>query len=550
MGDRLPHWVPWTVLAVVVVAVALVTRPLLPVDETRYLAVAWEMWVRGDFLVPHLNGATYSHKPPLLFWLMNAGWWVFGVNEWTPRLVAPLFALGSLFLTARLARQLWPDDDRAAAFAPWLLFGCGFWTLFTTLTMFDMMLAFFAAAGISGVLTAWRGERFKGFAILALAVGFGVLAKGPAILLHVLPVALSAPWWARQNPADGGISPGNWRGWYAGVLGAVVAGAVIALAWAVPAGIAGGEAYRDAIFWGQSAGRMVESFAHRRAWWWYLAVFPGLILPWILWPGLWRAAGQGIRQAGQEFGQRLCTVWFAFAFAVFSMISGKQLHYLLPEFPAVALLMARWLSSGLSNGRLPERPTLADRLALGGLGIVLGTLMIATEVVPLPWELPPWFPLLEGWWGGVPLAVGIWVLLRGWPDIERAPRAVALLPVVTVVAVHLAAAPVVGSVYNLEPIARHLKEMERDGIPLANFGKYHGQYHFLGRLEKPIAVMGVREGDEGRFLTAHPDGRVVAYYENLPVQAEPIASYIFRRRTVAIWEAQTLIDHPGIGERR
>ena len=94
----------WTGLWAVVMAAALFTRPLMPMDETRYLAVAWDMWMSGDFLVPRLNGETYSHKPPLLFWLINLGWGVFGVNEWSPRLVAPLFGLASLFLTQRLAR--------------------------------------------------------------------------------------------------------------------------------------------------------------------------------------------------------------------------------------------------------------------------------------------------------------------------------------------------------------------------------------------------------------------------------------------------------------
>ena len=60
--DRTP-WV-WTGLWIVVMAAAVLTRPLMPVDETRYLAVAWEMWLGGDYLVPHLNGETYSHKPP------------------------------------------------------------------------------------------------------------------------------------------------------------------------------------------------------------------------------------------------------------------------------------------------------------------------------------------------------------------------------------------------------------------------------------------------------------------------------------------------------
>jgi 4-amino-4-deoxy-L-arabinose transferase-like glycosyltransferase len=70
----------------VLVVVALTVRPLLPVDETRYLSVAWEMWLRHDWLVPHLNGSPYPDKPPLLFWGILLGWRVFGVNVWWPRL--------------------------------------------------------------------------------------------------------------------------------------------------------------------------------------------------------------------------------------------------------------------------------------------------------------------------------------------------------------------------------------------------------------------------------------------------------------------------------
>lgn len=63
----------WTGLWLVLLAVSLATRPLMPIDETRYASVAWEMWLRGDFLVPYLNGVPYSHKPPLLFWLFHLG---------------------------------------------------------------------------------------------------------------------------------------------------------------------------------------------------------------------------------------------------------------------------------------------------------------------------------------------------------------------------------------------------------------------------------------------------------------------------------------------
>jgi 4-amino-4-deoxy-L-arabinose transferase-like glycosyltransferase len=48
----------------VVALAGVLARPLLPIDETRYLAVAWEMRASGDWLVPHLNGALYttSHR--------------------------------------------------------------------------------------------------------------------------------------------------------------------------------------------------------------------------------------------------------------------------------------------------------------------------------------------------------------------------------------------------------------------------------------------------------------------------------------------------------
>ena len=79
-------------LWLVLVATGLLTRPLMPIDETRYVSVAWEMWVGGDALVPHLNGEAYGHKPPLLFWLINLVWAVFGVSEMAARVVAPMTA--------------------------------------------------------------------------------------------------------------------------------------------------------------------------------------------------------------------------------------------------------------------------------------------------------------------------------------------------------------------------------------------------------------------------------------------------------------------------
>jgi 4-amino-4-deoxy-L-arabinose transferase-like glycosyltransferase len=149
---------PWLAAWLLLIGLALWARPLTPVDETRYLAVAWEMWLGGDFLVPHLNGEPYSHKPPLLFWLINLGWLLTGVSEWWARLVAPLCGLGALFVARALTARLWPERPEIAALVPWLLLGSLFWAAFASVTMFDMLLTLISTAGLLSLGVAWRGR--------------------------------------------------------------------------------------------------------------------------------------------------------------------------------------------------------------------------------------------------------------------------------------------------------------------------------------------------------------------------------------------------------
>ena len=567
------NWPPllWTGLWAVVMATAFLTRPLMPMDETRYVAVAWDMWLSGNFLVPHLNGETYSQKPPLLFWLINLGWGAFGVNEWWPRLVAPLFGLANLFLTARLARELWPEDgnELTAQMAPLVLFGGLFWAVFTTLTMFDMILTAFVLIGLIGVVKAWRGGgrggALFGFVLLGLGIGLGILTKGPVVLLHILPVALLAPWWGRA--LSGGRGGGE-RGqgeqglgrWYLGVAGAVVLGAAIALAWAVPAGMAGGEAYRDAIFWGQSAGRMVSSFAHSQPWWFYGAVLPVLGLPWVVWPAAWRAArllpkrltldNGGAEAGGMEAGgMRFCVAWFVPALVVFSFISGKQFHYLLPELPAFALVLARLLAAEGMAEDGAERKASPSLLLPGLLALILAAALFALPVLPLPALPQPWWDLVASGWGLALAAAGVGVIAAARLPLSGRITALAVLAAVFVVSTHLAMRPVLAAVFDLKPLALRLAEWQRQGVQLANYSKYHGQYNFLGRLKKPITQIGMLHPDTVEFIKRYPGGKIIAYHDKPITRAKPIVTYRFRSRLIAIWEVETVARFPGITER-
>jgi len=536
-------WI-WCFIWLALVTGALILRPLLPVDETRYVSVAWDMWLNGDYLVPHLNDAAYSHKPPLLFWLINAGWFVLGLNDWTPRLIAPLFGLGSLFLTSALAKRLWPASQ-AYLVAPFLLLGCFYWGLYTTLTMFDLMTAFWALAGIHGLIDAWQGRALRGWSLFGIAIGLGILSKGPVIFLFLIPAALFAPYWAVGGPK---LRLGNW---YLGAALGLILGAAIALGWALPAGIAGGEAYRNAIFWGQSAGRLVSSFAHQQPVWWYLAILPGLLLPWIVWPSLlaavWRAARGRFRPGGggrPDAGLRLAAVWILAAFVLLSFISGKRPHYLLPAFPAIAIagavLIAR-LSAGDLIGR---RLDMAPAAAIAGL---LGFLVLAAPQIGARLELEALTGTVPVLWA-LPLLAAAALLMIVPPAAAHARiLAIGGLSAILLISLQGIAQPRLNQAYDLAPLAKRLSAAQAEGYVIANYGKYHGQFNFLGRLRKPLVETG--DGEIMQFLKDHPNAKIVSYHDRIKKDRAPDYVQKFRNRLIAVWDAAAVRIDPGVARR-
>lgn len=512
---RIPrrHFAVLAVLWLLLLLIAIFSHSFIPIDETRYVTVAWNMWLSGDFLVPTLNGIAYSHKPPLLFWLMNLGWAVFGVSDWWPRVVPALFALGSVWLVMLLAARLWPQRPGVTRSAPVILFGCVLWTVFATATMFDMLLAFFALVGMLGVVIAWQGRGRLGWLLFAVAIGGGLLAKGPAIFLHVLPAALLTPWWGgSEKPASGR--------WYAGLVSAVVLGVAIALIWAIPAGLRGGEEYRQAIFWGQTAHRMVESFAHQRPFWWYLPVLPVVLFPWLLWPPLWQGAAR-LRQATMETGVRFCLAWLVPVFVVFSLVSGKQMHYLLPIFPAFALLAARALEAAQ-----PGRPR-------DGIPVLLAVLAIAALLLYLPSYAPghavaAWLGRLPAWIAFVLALGGLALWLAAASRLLDRVWSMMLVSVLIAGLIHLGIIHTAGTAYDVRPIAARIKQFQDQGIALAHAGEYPGIFNFVGRLQQSPEI--IEREDIGDWFSRHAEGRVIVYFDRKSplgdAQAEFVQDYM------------------------
>ncbi len=519
------------------VSAALWSRPLMPIDETRYLSVAWEMWQKGEFLVPHLNGLPYSHKPPFFFWCIHLGWLLFGVNEASARLTAPVFGLLNLFLTGHLAARLWPQDKDARRLAPFVLMGLSLWAAFETLTMFDMLLTFFVLWAAVGVLAARGGKFVYGWSLYAAAVGGGILTKGPVVLLYVLPLMLAAPWWAVGKPVV------SWRRWYVCGAAALAGGAALALAWALPAARAGGPAYADAILWGQTAGRVVHSFAHRKPFWWYLLWLPAILYPWIVHRRLWSA----VKKLGSEQGVRFCLSWLVPAVALLSLVSGKQVHYLLPVLPAAGLLVARSLSVS------PAGPSLAERLAVAVPVLTAGVvLMIMPLVIP---HLPDLnLHGFSSWaWGLVPLALGAWILADRFRHVRAWAQTVAVAFVTLLVVLHLGPVRAMAPAYDIGQLSHKIAAAAAGGHPVAVFpAKFDGQFEFLGRLETPLVVLENFAAVSG-WLARHPDGYLAIVFKNANWHAYGEgAEYVqeFRSGGLAFWRAAALAQKLGSTEKQ
>ncbi len=88
---------------------------LFDFNEGFYTQVAREMYLRGDFISPRVNGIYFFDKPPLAIWLSALSFHLFGVNEFAARLPVALAAAAIVFLTYGFGARYF--DRRAGLFA-------------------------------------------------------------------------------------------------------------------------------------------------------------------------------------------------------------------------------------------------------------------------------------------------------------------------------------------------------------------------------------------------------------------------------------------------
>jgi 4-amino-4-deoxy-L-arabinose transferase-like glycosyltransferase len=445
--------------------------------EAKYALAAREMARGGPWLVAHLFGEIYPDKPPLYFWATAGVAEIRGgrLDEVSARLPAVIGGLASLAFTLLLGESLF--GTRAGLVGAVVLATSGLFFWYARQGHPDQFLV----AGVTlAYLGLWRsfgaptGSRRNAWIALAYAaMALAVMSKGLlGLVLPLLGVALylvvTGP--VRAIPRRLGLWPG------------LLVFLAIVLAWYGPAVVRFGTGYLRETIVHQQMERYARAWVHRGPWYQYFGDFATGFLPWSLFvPGAialawqaWRGTRSGRPEAEGDSGARapfmFPVCWFVSGFVFFSLSAGKRAAYLLPLYPAAALLVGWTWTQAIDQGRrsrwlavpLGLLAAVAAILALGVLFLprpLIPGRMVDTLVPADPsWQVAAALLLLAG-------AGAIYVTWRRWwPGATLV--AVVLTSALSLLGVTLVRAPQYEARYGVRDLAARIAAQAPPGEPL------------------------------------------------------------------------------------
>jgi len=473
---------------------AMWTRDLWPPLEDLYAEVSHEIVTSGDWLTLHQNSGPYYNKPPVFFWLEAASIKAFGMHAAAARLPSALLGIGTLVLCYLIAKRLGisPLISSLVLATSWEFFtACHRATIDITLTFFILLAFWLYLLSAGAVRFGWAY-----FAGAALAAGAGLLTKGPVALLVLICAAFPYFLWR-----------GEWRAalhwkWIAGLLVA----AAVGLAWLLPAAQHQGPALIKELIYGQVLSRMTPSFERTGPFYYYLANFPVMFLPWFVYfpMAAWHAWKE------RDGGAFRALLWFGTAFVAFSLCPPKWSRYILPLYPAAAMMVAAYLS---------RKDSWAGLFALGALGAgSIGVIVVLSLRGAAGYGVAFGLPVLA-------CSVAGFILWR-----RLGYRAVIAVTVAAFVLFPLTLYPYRNASMSARPLAMFLKSEGAPPGKIVWFQRYEPSVAFyLGYTQMPFA-------DEMSSLSDYPGAWVIAREQEAEMkpevfgQATPVAQFEFERQ--------------------
>lgn len=476
-----------------------------------------EMRAAGNWVVPTFNYQLRTDKPALLYWLQIAAYSVFGVNELAARLPSALASLITLLAVYALGRRMFaPQEGLLAA----LVLATS--PAFVGAAHFGNPDALLLATTTLALTLFWGDYQSdgKGWLVgVGIAAGLGVLAKGP--VGFVLPAAVAGLFLLCQGQLRRLL---DFR-----VLTLLAACVLVAAPWyAWVAAETRGLWVKEFWFKHNVARASAVMESHGGPVFYYLLVLVPGLLPWSIFliPTCWRGWA-----ARREPATCFLLLWAGVYLLFFSLARTKLPNYVLPAYPALALLTARFLTRWARGEE--SLPAWAERLGLtglaaGGAAVVVG-LLVAGGALPVPGLRVRTLDGLHLWaWVGlvpaVAAAVASWQLDRG-----RRDQILATLVIGGGLFVAIAAGLVMPSVDAFKaprPLAAALPaDLSRQDARIAAWGYFQPSLVFYCRRE--VQQVGSLDGLLAHLGQGHPA------YAFLPEQSLPAVLEHRRVRVLA-----------------
>jgi 4-amino-4-deoxy-L-arabinose transferase len=318
---------------------------IIETTEARYAEIAREMMASGDYLEPRLNGIKHFHKPPLPYWMVAAGFRVFGPGNFGARFFGIVFACIAVVYIHRTGRVLLGDGRKAfhaaLVFATSLLF-----LVVARVASTEIYLVAFTAAAQFHLLRRIHGERKAQDApLFGLFLALGFMTKGHIVFAFTLLPLLAAKLLDREYRSL--FRPGE-------ILAGVAVFLAVALPWyiAVAAKNPGLLPYFLKV---HAVERIATDRFHRyQPFYYFLYILAGTFVPYVLFLGRGMASYRLLPEAMKT----LLLAFIVLPFLVFSAVKGKHATYIAPLYGVLSVFTAesfsrfparrlRWLSAAL-----------------------------------------------------------------------------------------------------------------------------------------------------------------------------------------------------------
>ena len=411
LHTRLAHYLLLLAVTAALTLPGLATVSLWDIDEGLNAEAAREMLESGDWVVPTFNFQPRTAKPALLYWLQALSYQQLGVNEFAARLPSALAGVIVVLITYELGRRMF--GSTVGLLAGIVVTSCVQFTLLTHAATPDAVLLaclmmtlwlFWTGAANGSRRWAW---------LTGLGCGLAVLAKGPIGVL--MPAAIGGYYFLAQRQGRRLLEPRLLLGLFLTIL---IAGPWYALVGAETRG-----RFLRSFWENEHVGRFLAPMeGHSGPTWYYLAAILIGLGTWsvVIGSTLWDAARSTQRQEGEPNAVRFLICWIAVYVGVFSLAQTKLPNYVLPAYPPLALLTARYLDRwrrNASDGYRGEMTASLAALAVVGIAITAGLLMAGGAMTPTALRGQVIAGLARWAWVGlapvIAAGIGYWCLRRG-----------------------------------------------------------------------------------------------------------------------------------------